>query len=113
MSKYLIDVNLPRYFSLWEGDAFEFVVDIDDRMRDSEIWEYAKKRKMTIVSKDADSRERILYNDPPPRFIHIRLGNMKMKEFHRILNAVWADLCLLSERHKLVVLYRDRIEAIG
>ena len=113
MAEYLIDVNLPRYFSIWEGDKYEFVFDLDDRMKDSEIWEYARKRRMTIVSKDADFREKILMNEPPPRFIHIRVGNMKMKAFHRLVSSVWDEVCQLSETHKLVVLYEDRIEAIG
>jgi hypothetical protein len=30
MKKYLIDVNLPRYFSLWSGDEYEHVVNIND-----------------------------------------------------------------------------------
>ncbi len=28
--KYLIDVNLPRYFSLWAGGEYEHVVNIND-----------------------------------------------------------------------------------
>ena len=41
MLKYLIDVNLPRRFALWSGDEFVHIADIDDKMLDSHIWEYA------------------------------------------------------------------------
>jgi len=42
MKKYLIDVNLPRYFSLWSGDEYEHIANINDELKDSEIWLYAK-----------------------------------------------------------------------
>jgi len=81
MKKYLIDVNLPRYFSLWKGNEYEHVVNINDELPDSEIWVYAKQQNLTIVSKDTDFSELMLLNEPPPRVIHIKSGNMKMREF--------------------------------
>jgi len=71
VKKYLIDVNLPRYFSLWAGEEYEHVVNIDDEMQDSEVWQYAKENNLTIVTKDADFSELMLLNEPPPRVIHI------------------------------------------
>lgn len=41
MKKYLVDANLPSRFSLWSGKEFEHVININDEMKDSEIWEYA------------------------------------------------------------------------
>lgn len=54
MSKYLIDVNLPRRIAVWSGNDFEFVTDINDEWTDSQIWEYGKLKDLTIVTKDAD-----------------------------------------------------------
>jgi predicted nuclease of predicted toxin-antitoxin system len=54
VKKYLLDVNLPRYFSLWASDEYQHVVDINDELTDSEIWRYAKQQNLIIVSKDAD-----------------------------------------------------------
>lgn len=51
MKRYLIDVNLPRYFALWSGDEYEHVVEINDELKDSEIWRYAKEHGLTIVTK--------------------------------------------------------------
>ena len=112
MNKYLIDVNLPRRFSLWAGEDYEHVYQINDEWKDSQIWNYAKKNNLTIVTKDTDFSDIILINDPPPRVIHIKYGNMKMREFHRSLSNVWCEICSLSENHKLVRLYKNRIEAI-
>ena len=113
MEKYLVDVNLPRYFSLWNTQDYKYVTSINDEMKDSEIWQYAKENNLTIISKDADFRELILANNPPPRFIHIKLGNMKMAEFHQALSKIWQEVCEMSEKYKLVIVYRDRIEGIG
>ncbi len=112
MKKYLIDVNLPRYFSLWAGDEYEHVVNINDELTDSEIWAYAKQQRLTIVSKDADFSELALLNVPPPRVIHIKFGNMKMREFHQALSKIWLETCALSAGYKLVRVYQDRIEGI-
>ena len=73
MSRYIIDANLPYYFSLWRGDEYQHVIDLDPSMKDSEIWRFAKENNLTIVTKDADFSDRILLSDPPPRVIHIKL----------------------------------------
>ncbi len=54
MSRYIIDANLPYYFSLWRGDEYQHVIDLDPSMKDSEIWRFAKENNLTIVTKDAD-----------------------------------------------------------
>lgn len=53
MKKYLIDVNLPYLFSLWNDEAFIHQFDIDDKWSDEQIWNYAKENNLTIVTKDA------------------------------------------------------------
>ena len=49
MLKYIVDVNLPYRFSLWHGEEFIHVKDIDDEWTDSQIWEYAKENCLTII----------------------------------------------------------------
>ncbi|GFO71820.1 hypothetical protein BJAS_P1571 [Bathymodiolus japonicus methanotrophic gill symbiont] len=112
MKKYLIDVNLPSRFSLWAGDEYEHVVHINDELKDSEIWAYAKEHDLTIVTKDTDFSDLILMNNPPPRVIHIKVGNMKMKEFHQLLTNIWNDDCKVSEEFKLIRVYATKIEGI-
>ncbi len=113
MQKYIIDANLPYYFSLWNKDNYQHVIDIDPNMKDSEIWKYAKENNLTIVTKDADFSDRILLNNPPPSVIHIKLGNMKMKDFHNAIDTIWNDVLAMSSEYKLVHVYKDKIEGIG
>jgi predicted nuclease of predicted toxin-antitoxin system len=110
--KYLIDVNLPSRFSIWASEEYEHVVHINDELRDSEIWEYAKENDLTIVTKDADFSDMIMITVPPPRVIHIKLGNMKMKEFHQLLSRIWGDVCAMSDEFKLIRVYSNTIEGI-
>ena len=112
MAKYLIDVNLPRVLSHWAGDGFEYVMDFDPRWPDVEIWNYALKCGSTIVSKDADFSDRIFVHKNGPRVIHLRIGNMTFPEMELFFTARWKDICLLSARHQLVTVYRDRVECI-
>jgi predicted nuclease of predicted toxin-antitoxin system len=113
MVKYLIDVNLPYYFSLWRGEQYLHQRDLGDGWTDRRVWDYAEARDLTIVSKDADFSVRILLSQPPPRVIHIRFGNLKMKDFHQVIARHWDQACELSRSHKLVQVFVDRIEAVG
>jgi predicted nuclease of predicted toxin-antitoxin system len=112
MSRFLIDVNLPYYFSLWRGDSFVHQFDLGDEWTDNEIWEYAKTHDLVVVTKDADFSDRIIFHAPPPKVIHIRVGNMRMKEFFLTLTRRWPEAVELIETNKLVSIYPDRVEAI-
>lgn len=112
MAKYLIDANLPYYFSLWNTPDFLHISNIDDSMSDEEIWEYAKQNNLTIITKDADFPLKVLYKGIPPKVIHIKFGNLKMKEFHRVISDLWQMVEQSLENNRLINLYSDRIESI-
>ena len=112
MTKYLIDANLPYRFSLWKSDDYIHQYDINDELTDAQIWNQAQENNLTIVTKDADFSNRIIFHTPPPKVIHIRFGNLKMREFFSVMTAIWDDVLELHENHKLVNVFRDRIEAI-
>lgn len=112
MAKYLIDVNLPYYFGLWNTEEYIHQIDLDPSAKDKAIWDYAEANHLTIITKDSDFSNRILFKDPPPSVIHIKIGNVNMKEFHLLINTCWEDVILISESHKLVNVYKDKIEGI-
>ncbi|MBK8054869.1 MAG: DUF5615 family PIN-like protein [Saprospiraceae bacterium] len=112
MKKFFIDANLPYYFSIWNSEEYIHVIDINDEWEDDRIWEYAKKNSLTIVTKDSDFSERIILNIPPPRVIHIKFGNVKMKQFYLLIVSRWDEICKLSIDYKLVNVFHDRIEGI-
>lgn len=112
MAKYLIDANLPYRFSIWSGREYVHVYDIDDALPDSKIWEYAREKDLTIITKDTDFSDRIILGNPPPRVLHIKVGNLKMKPFYDLMVKVWPEVCRLSEQFKLVRVYVERLEGI-
>lgn len=111
--KYLIDVNLPYYFKLWNSDEFIHQNDIDPKATDNFIWEYAKTNNLTIVTKDSDFSSRMLISDPPPKVIHIKFGNLKMAKFFDSIHKNWNDIIIMSSKNKIVNVYKDNIEGIN
>ncbi len=113
MPVFLIDANLPYHFGLWNSEDFIHVADLNERWTDEEIWNYAKKNRLTIVSKDADFSNRIIIVEPPPRVIHLRVGNMRITELFTFLNKNWKHITETSEKFKLTNVYLNRIEGIN
>ncbi len=83
VARYLIDANLPCRFSLWAGADYLHVYDLGDEWPDMDIWHYAKDNDLTIVSKDTDFSEFVMLEGPPPRVIHVKVGNMKIRDSSR------------------------------
>jgi predicted nuclease of predicted toxin-antitoxin system len=112
MPRYLVDVNLPRFFGQWNSSEYIHQLEIEATMPDQQIWEYARKHDLTIISKDSDFSSRILLSDPPPKVIHIRLGNMSMRQFHEAIARSWEQVLELNTTHKLVIVFNDRIMSV-
>jgi len=112
MPRFLIDVNLPYRFSLWAGDDCVHMRDIGETWTDTWIWQYARERDMVIVSKDTDFSDRAMISGPPPRVVHLRLGNMRMRDFHALISRLWPSIVALSVANRLIRVYQDRIEAV-
>jgi predicted nuclease of predicted toxin-antitoxin system len=112
MTKYLIDVNLPRYIARWENEEFIHQIDIIDEWGDHQIWNYAKENLLTIVTKDSDFSNRMMATYLPPKVIHFRIGNMKLRQFISFIGLRWIKIQQLFDENKLVTVYADRMEAI-
>jgi predicted nuclease of predicted toxin-antitoxin system len=53
--------------------------------KDPVVWDYAARTGYTIVSKDADLRQRSFLYGHPPKVIWIRLGNCSTKRIAQLL----------------------------
>lgn len=80
---------------------------------DESIWNYAKQNDLVIVTKDADFSDRMLLASSPPRVVHLRFGNMRLREFHEHLANVWPQVEVLLQTNKLINVYRNSIEAVA
>ncbi len=112
MPRFLIDANLPYYFGLWNNSDYIHVFDINDTLSDQQIWNYAKQNNLIIVSKDSDFALKALVEGTPPKVIHIRFGNLKIKEFHGRISIIWDDIETLINENSMINIYIDKIEII-
>ena len=75
----LVDQNLPTRLARWlvvRGYAATHVKDYGwEREADENIWESARQRSATIVTKDKDFAEMSLVDGPPPKVVLIRKPN--------------------------------------
>ncbi len=113
MIEFVVDANLPYYFSLWNSGRFIHVKDLNDEWTDGEIWDYATKNNLTIITKDSDFSSRIIMRSAPPKVIHLRIGNMRIKELHDFLNKNRHIIEELLKENKLINVFKDEIEAIN
>jgi hypothetical protein len=54
----------------------------------------------------------IIFQSPPPRVVHIKMGNLKFGDFEKIITANWDKIISISETYKLTNVFIDRIEGI-
>lgn len=113
MKGFLFDENLPSQLRFSPKLPM-----VSSRMAgrspgDSQVWEYARKHRLIIVSKDADFSDRIIISSPPPKVAHLRFGNLRKDEFHDLLARFWPQIETLLKSHKLVNVYLDRLEGVG
>jgi predicted nuclease of predicted toxin-antitoxin system len=65
---------------------------------DAIIWEYAKRNKFVIVSKDSDFYQRSLLYGHPPKFIYLRIGNSPTSKVAQILRDNFDIICQFETR---------------
>lgn len=110
---FLFESNLPPRTAFASAFPIIHATTLGVSPTDSEIWKYAREHDLAIVSKDADFSERIIISTPPPRVIHLRFGNMRLHDYRAFLASIWPRVEYLVATHKLVNVYRDRIECVN
>ncbi len=80
---------------------------------DTDVWEFARTHDLAIVTKDADFSDRMMVAEPPPRIVHLRIGNLRLKDLRDFLQSIWSDVEALLENHKMVIVFEDRLEGIS
>jgi len=89
--KLLFDENLPPRLPRALADLYSDSAHVREcglaSADDSTIWQYAKDRGLTIVSKDSDFQDRSVLHGHPPKFIWLRVENCSSKEIESLLRA--------------------------
>ncbi|MDX2188351.1 MAG: DUF5615 family PIN-like protein [Bacteroidota bacterium] len=109
---FLVDVNLPKYFSFFNSSNFYFVSDIDPEMTDLEIWDYALENNLVIMTKDTDFYDKCILNNQCPIIIHFRIGNLSLKEMYIYFEKNWNKIQSLLSKSKMIIAHPTFIEVI-
>jgi predicted nuclease of predicted toxin-antitoxin system len=108
---FLFDENLPRRLTFTPSLPVTTSDSLGESPSDTMLWNHGRDQSLVIVTKDADFSDRIMQSAPPPWIVHIRFGNMRRKDYHGLLAKVWPRIEALLPAHKLICVYRDRIES--
>ena len=111
MNGFLFDENLPHRLAFVPSRPLISSSSLGQRPTDTQLWNHARDRSLVIVTKDADFSDRIMIGTAPPWIVHLRFGNLRRKEYHALLAKMWPRVEGLLPAHKLICVYRDRIEA--
>lgn len=65
-----------------------------------------------VVSKDEDFYQSFLLYGKPPQLIHVKVGNMRLKELTNLFAQIAPRLVNLLGQHDLLEVHRDKIIAI-
>lgn len=107
---FLVDANLPKYFSFFKESNFYFVSDINTQMTDSEVWSYAIENSHIILTKDVDFFNRLIVSENPPKVIYFQLGNYSLKQLYHYFDSNWSKIVLEITNSKLVIARESHIE---
>lgn len=113
MKGFLLDENLPYRLRFPLPLPVTHSTDLGDSPSDTDVWNFAKRNDLVIITKDADFSDRIAAAQPPPWVIHLRVGNMRKKDFHVFLEKHWGRIFGLLPTCKLINVYFDRIETLS
>lgn len=113
MKGLLIDENLPMPTALPTALPIMHSRQLGAQPSDSYLWQYATAHDLVIISKDADFTQRIQLAGPPPRVVHLRIGNLRRSAFIQWLYSRWPAIEAALPTSKLVNVYPDRMELIA
>lgn len=113
MKGWLLDQNLPARLLFVPALPVVAAIELGPNPTDSEIWSYAMRHHLAIVTKDADFSTRIIVHPPPPWIVHLRFGNLRRREYHAVLARRWPQIESLVPSAKLVNVHADRVEAVA
>ncbi|MBS1556477.1 MAG: DUF5615 family PIN-like protein [Bacteroidetes bacterium] len=110
--KFLVDVNLPRYFKYFHTEEFEFVSDLDTKMSDQKIWEYAQENELIILTKDSDFYTRCILSPRPAKVVHFQFGNYTLHQLHLFFEKNWDLILQMLDKSKLLVVGENEIKSV-
>ena len=112
MKGVILDENLPGNLSLHTSLPIQHTSALGKSPSDSLIWQHAREHDLVIVTKDADFSDRMILSSPPPRVVHLRIGNMRIRDLREFVASAWPQVEALLHNHKLLNVDHDSIDVV-
>lgn len=109
---FLVDVNLPKYFTFFNNDNFTFVSDLNLSMSDLDIWDMALENNMVILTKDTDFYNKCILVATAPKIVHFRFGNYSIKQLYGYFHTNWESIVQQLHQAKMIVAFDTHLEII-
>jgi predicted nuclease of predicted toxin-antitoxin system len=110
---FLFDENLPRRLVFKPSLPIVHASSLGTHPTDDQLWEHDRNNELVIVTKDADFSGRVILASPPSWVIHLRFGNLRLKQYHAFLKRVWPRIDAMLPEHKLINVMLDSIEGVA
>jgi len=89
--KLLFDNNISHRVIAQIQDIFpntnHVMLENLDESSDYEVWEFAHKNSYTVVTKDSDFNDLVIFRGIPPKVIWIKIGNCRVSQIVHLLKA--------------------------
>jgi len=110
--RFLVDVNLPKFFKFFNAENYFHVVDLNPKMTDQEIWDYALENDLIILKNDSDFYYRFTTCEICPKVIYFRLGNFTLQELHHYFITNWDQIVNHLNKASLIVAYKTHFKTL-
>lgn len=99
MFNYLVDENLPSTIPFWNKKNFIHGSTLANVRYDTDIWEYAIRNELVIITRDTNFYYRSLALSDAPKVVWIRTGKIGNRKFNKLLKSSWKkiEIKLLSK----------------
>ncbi len=111
MNHLLIDENLPASLADVLPQDCSHATELGAQPTDLQLWSHARERNWTILTRDTDFFDRLMLDEPPPKVIWVRLGNIRRKDLENMLLRLWPRITELLETADLIEIHPDSLEA--
>ena len=106
----LIDENLPASLVAILPLDCSHATDLGEQATDRQIWEYARAKNSTILTRDTDFFDRLMLDGPPPKVIWVRLGNIRKRDLENLLLHLWPQVTALLADADLIAIHHGSLE---
>lgn len=108
--KFLVDACLPRNFKWFNTPDFTFAADWGPGYPDKEIWDYALKYDLILLTRDSDYYHWIIQAKQSPKVVYFKLQQQGKKDLEEYFEKYWLQICESIKTCRMVIATPDSLD---